>query len=119
MLVEFNITKQRETSMGWEHVIDFSTTSIQTIYDSYINLREDECLVIQYLGEYLDKDRRICLVLDKERLTIFIGDDFQGKRKTKEIENVLYDFLEALIYNKSFCGIDAKEILFDCDVKAF
>lgn len=119
MQKEFSILKQRKTSMGWEYVIDFSTTSIQTICDSYTKLREDECLVIKYLGEYLGKDRRVCLVLDKEKLTILIGDDFQCKRKTKEIENVLYDFLEALIYNKSFCGIDAKEILFDWDVKAF
>lgn len=119
MLVEFSFAKQRKTNLGWEEIMDFSTTSIQTICNSYAKLRKDECLVIKYLGEYLGKDRRVCLVLNKEELTILIGDDFQGKRKTKEIENVLYDFLEALIYNKSFCGIDAKEILFDWDVKAF
>lgn len=119
MLKEFSIIKQRKTSMGWECVKDFSTTSIQTICDSYTKLREDECLVIKYLDKYLGKDRRICLVLDKEKLTILIGDDFQGKRKTKEIENVLYEFLEVLIYNKNFCGIDVKKIMFDWDVKAF
>lgn len=117
MQKEFSILKQRKTSMGWEYVIDFSTTSIQTICDSYTKLREDECLVIKYLGEYLGKDRRICLVLNKENLTILIGSDFQGKRKTKEIENLLYEFLETLIYNKSFCGINTKEILFDLERK--
>lgn len=115
MLKEFSIIKQKETNLGWEGIMEFSTTSIQTIYDSYAKLRKDECLVIKYLGEYLGKDRRVCLVLNKEELTILIGGDFTGKRKTKEIENVLYDFLETLIYNKSFCGINAKEILFDLE----
>lgn len=115
MLVEFSITKQRKTYRGWEEIMEFTTTSIQTICDDYAKLHEDEALIIKYL----EKDRKVILVLDKEKLTILIGDDFQGKRKAKEIENVLYDFLEALIYNKSFCGIDTKEILFDWDVKAF
>lgn len=117
MLVEFSILKQRKTNLGWEEIMKFSATSIQTICDSYTKLREDECLVIKYLGEYLGKDRRVCLVLDKEKLTILIGSDYQGKRKTKEIENVLYEFLETLIYNKSFCGINTKEILFDLERK--
>ena len=108
-MVEFSITKQRETYKGWEYVIEFSATSIQTVCDMYAKLNEDESLVIKYL----DKDRKVNLVLNKEEITILIGGDFRGKRKTKEIENVLYDFLEALIYNKSFCGMDAKEVLFD------
>ena len=90
--------------------MEFTTTSIQTICDEYIKLHsEDEALVIKYF----EKDRKVILVLNKENLVILIGSDFQGKRKTKEIENLLYEFLEALIYNKSFCGIEVKEILFD------
>lgn len=114
MLVEFSITKQRKTYRGWEEIMEFTTTSIQTICDDYIKLHsEDEALVIKYL----EKDRKVILVLNKENLTILIGSDYQGKRKTKEIENVLYEFLETLIYNKSFCGINAKEILFDLERK--
>lgn len=109
MLVEFSILKQRKTNLGWEEIMKFSATSIQTICDSYTKLNENETLVIKYP----DNDRKNFLVLNKEKITILVGGVFQGKRKTKEIENVLYDFLEALIYNKSFCGMDAKEVLFD------
>lgn len=114
MLIEFSITKQRRTFgkglWEWEEIMEFTTTSIQTICDEYAKLHnEDEALVIKYL----EKDRKVILVLKKENLVIFIGSDFQGKRETKKIENVLYEFLETLIYNKSFCGIDVKEILFD------
>ena len=119
MLIEFSITKQRRTFgkglWEWEEMgFEFTTTSIQTICDDYAKLHnEDEALVIKYL----EKDRKVILVLNKENLTILIGSDYQGKRKTKEIENVLYEFLETLIYNKSFCGINTKEILFDLERK--
>lgn len=62
-MVEFSITKQRDTGMGWEGIIEFSTTSIQTICDLYAKLNENETLVIKYL----DNDRKNFLVLNKKK----------------------------------------------------
>lgn len=107
-MVEFNITKQKETSLGWEEIIEFSTTSIQTICDLYAKLHEDEALVIKYL----DKDRIVILVLNKEKITILIGGDFRGKRKTKDIKN-LYDFLSILYAEQNLGGLKCLDVLFE------
>ena len=42
----------------------------------------DHPLTQEDIIKYLEKDRKVILVLNKENLTILIGSDYQGKRKT-------------------------------------
>ena len=42
--------------------------------------------------------------------------DNHGSKPIADVLN-LYEFLETLFYNKSLCGINAKEILFDLERK--
>lgn len=108
----FSVTKRRKKFLSegycWDVVYSYDTNNIQRVYEEYKILKDDERVNTIHFGI----DENIFLELTKEYLAVSQG-DFIGKRTITELENDLCNILEALFYNKSFCGMDAKEVLFD------
>lgn len=107
----FSVAKRRKKFLSegycWDVVYSYDTNNIQRVYEEYKTLKDDERVNTICFGI----DENIFLELTKEYLAVSQG-DFRGKRIITELENDLCNILEALFYNKSFCGIDIKNILF-------
>lgn len=107
----FSVTKRRKKFLSkgycWDVVYSYDTNNIQRVYEEYTVLKDDERVNTIRFGI----DENIFLELTKEYLAISQG-DFRGKRIITELENDLCNILEALFYDKNFCGISIKNILF-------
>ena len=107
----FSVAKRRKKFLSegyyWDVVYSYDTNNIQRVYEEYKMLKDDERVNTIHFGI----DENIFLELTKEYLAISQG-DFRGKRIITELENVLCNILEALFYDKNFCGIGIKNILF-------
>ena len=107
----FSVAKRRKRFLSegfcWDVVYSYDTNIIQRVYEEYKTLKDDERVNIIHFGI----DENIFLELTKEYLAFSQG-DFRGKRIITELENDLCNILEALFYDKNFCGISIKNILF-------